>query len=89
MPAGPFLKDVAKEMGYSVIVIVPTKDQPGIIAGVSSILAEHGINIVQIIAEAPQLIKVQKMYVIVEGKVPGNVIEKINDLEFIDTLQLM
>ena len=89
LPAGPFLKDVARDIGYTVLIIIPTRDQPGIIAGVSSILAENDINIVQIIAEAPPLMEIQKMYIIVEGNVPGDVINKIRKLEFVDSLQII
>ncbi|HIE37208.1 TPA: ACT domain-containing protein [Candidatus Geothermarchaeota archaeon] len=89
LPAGPFLRDVARDIGYTVLVIIPTRDQPGIIAGVSTILARRNINIVQIIAEAPQLIKVQKMYIVVEGEVPGDVLNEIKDLEYVESLQIM
>ena len=89
LPAGPFLKDVARDIGYTVLVIIPTRDQPGIIAGVSTILAKRNINIVQIIAEAPQLMTVQKMYIVVEGDVPGDVLNEIKNLEFVETLQIM
>jgi len=89
LPAGPFLRDVARDIGYTVLIVIPYRDQPGIIAGVSTILAKHGINIVQIIAEAPQLKEVQKMYIVVEGDIPGEVINEIKKLDFIDTLQIM
>ena len=89
LPAGPFLRDVARDIGYTVLIVIPYRDQPGIIAGVSTILAKHSINIVQIIAEAPQLKEVQKMYIVVEGGVPGEVINEIKKLDFIDTLQIM
>ncbi len=89
LPAGPFLKDVARDIGYTVLVIIPTRDQPGIIAGVSTILAKRNINIVQIIAEAPQLMDLQKMYIVVEGDVPGDVLNEIKNLEFVESLQIM
>lgn len=89
LPAGPFLRDVARDIGYTVLVIIPTRDQPGIVAGVSTILARRNINIVQIIAEAPELMAVQKMYVVVEGDVPGDVLNEIKNLEFVESLQIM
>jgi len=76
-PAGPFLKDVAKILGYRCLVVVPIQDRPGIIAAVTSILAKRNINIVQVIAEDPKLHEEPKLYIIVEGEIPGEAIVEI------------
>jgi len=88
LPAGPFLRDVARLLGYSVLSITPRRDQPGIIAGVSGVLARHGVNIVQVIAESPYLKEAQKLYIITEGSVPGSAIEEISGLEFIESIEI-
>ena len=76
-PAGPFLRGVAKLLGYRCIVIEPIKDQPGILAHVSTILAKRNINIVQVVAEDPNIYPQQKLYVITDQDVPGEVIEEM------------
>ncbi|RLE93755.1 MAG: amino acid-binding protein [Thermoprotei archaeon] len=83
-PAGPFLKDVAKILGYRCLVIVPTRDQPGIIATITSILAKRKINIVQVIAEDPKLHEEPKLYIIVEGEIPGDAIMEILSEPYVD-----
>jgi len=77
LPAGPFLKDVAKTAGLRVLTIEIYHDQPGIIAHVSSILARENINILQIIAEYPEIFDNPKLYIVLEGNIRGEVIEKI------------
>jgi len=76
-PAGPFLLRVARKLGYRSLVIEVYRDQPGILASVSTALAKRNINIVQVVAEDPNLIPDAKLYVIVEGDVPGDAIQEI------------
>jgi hypothetical protein len=68
--------------------VVPYKDQPGILSSISTILAEAGLNIVQVIAEEPHLTDEQKLYIIVEGEVPGEIINKISRLDIVKNLIL-
>lgn len=76
-PAGPFLRKVAKLAGYRCLVIETIEDRPGIVAHVSSALAKKNINIIQIVAEDPHIYQQQKLYIITEGEVPGEVINEI------------
>ncbi|RLE69693.1 MAG: hypothetical protein DRJ43_03610 [Thermoprotei archaeon] len=55
-------------------MIEVTRDKPGILAYVSTLLAERGINILQVVAEHPLLVENPKLYVIIEGEVPGDAI---------------
>ena len=43
--AGPFLRRAARTLGYRCIVVETVEDRPGILAFVSGLLAERGINI--------------------------------------------
>ena len=88
LPAGPFLRDVARDMGYTCLTIVPHRDQPGILAAITSIIAKYNVNIVQVIAEDPELYPTQKVYIVVEGELPGEAISEIMKLEFIKSLQI-
>lgn len=76
-PAGPSLRKVARLLGYRCLIIEPIRDQPGILALVSSALAKRNINIIQVIAEDPNIYPQQKLYVITEGEVPGEVIDEL------------
>ena len=88
LPAGPFLRKVARLLGYTVLVVTPYRDEPGILANVSKILASANINIVQVIAEEPHLFQEQKLYIVVEGEVPGEIINKITKLSFLKNLTI-
>lgn len=79
LPAGPFLKDVAKIAKLRVLTVEVYHDQPGIISHVSKILADENINILQIIAEYPEIFDNPKLYIVIEGDVKGDIIEKILD----------
>lgn len=87
-PAGPFLIGVSRLLGYTTLIIVPYRDQPGIISSISSILADANINIVQVVAEEPHLTDEQKLYIIVEGEVPGEIINRISKLDIVKNLIL-
>ncbi len=87
-PAGPFLIGVSRLLGYTTLIVVPYKDQPGILSSISTILARAGLNIVQVIAEEPHLTDEQKLYIIVEGEVPGEIINKISRLDIVKNLIL-
>ncbi|MCS7104899.1 MAG: hypothetical protein NZ954_04965 [Thermofilaceae archaeon] len=75
--AGPFLRGVTKLLGYRCIVVETIHDQPGILAYVSGILAEKGINILQVIAEHPLLVDNPKLYIIIQGEVPGDFVPRV------------
>ncbi len=74
--AGPFLRGVTKLLGYRCIVVETVRDQPGILAYISGLLAEKNINILQVVAEHPLLVRSPKLYVIIEGEVPGDFVPK-------------
>lgn len=76
-PAGPFLRKVSEMLGYSCLIVETFRDQPGIIASVSSVLAKRGINIVQIVAEDPSLYEEPKLYIIAQGEIPQDVMSEI------------
>lgn len=76
-PAGPSLVSVARVLGYRCLVVEIYEDRPGILAWVSSALAERGINILQVVAEDPNIYEEPKMYVVVSQDIPEGVISKI------------
>ncbi len=76
-PAGASLVNVSKLLGYRCLVIETYEDRPGILAGIADILAKENINILQVIAEDPNLFERPKLYLIISSNVSGNIIEKI------------
>ncbi len=77
LPAGPSLKKVAKTLNLRVLTIEVYHDQPGVIAHVSGILSKNNINILQVIAEYPELFDNPKLYLVIEGNIKGDLIEEI------------
>ncbi len=76
-PAGAFLRKVAKILGYRCLVIRAVEDKPGILAMVSTALAKRNVNIVQVIAEDPNLFENPRLYIITSNEIPGEAISEI------------
>lgn len=77
-PAGASLRDVAKHLGLSVVEITPTDPKiPGILAGSAALIAERGISIRQAIVDDPELSPEPKLVLIVDGRIPGDLISEI------------
>lgn len=69
------LKDVAPAMGLGVLEIVASNaSQPGILAGVSNVIAEAGMNVRQAIVEDPEFTDEPLLFVVTEAPVPGSLI---------------
>lgn len=74
------LKDVAEEMKWSVIEIIPEDpSMPGILAGVTKILADEKISVRQAIVDDFELTEEPKLFIITEQPIPGNLISKIRN----------
>ena len=72
------LKDVAPELSCGVIQIIPTNaSQPGILAGVSKVIADANLSIRQAIVEDPDFTEEPKLFVVTEARVPGSVIPQL------------
>lgn len=76
-PAGPSLVEVSKLLGYRCLIVETHEDRPGILAWVANALAEKNINILQVVAEDPNIYEEPKLYVVVSANVPSEVIDRI------------
>jgi uncharacterized protein len=76
-PAGSFLRDVAKDLGFSVIEVYADPTKSGVIAGVSALIAKEGVSIRQAVADDPELIPEPKLVVITEKPVSGGTLQRI------------
>lgn len=71
------LRDVAPELGFGAIEIIPTDaSSKGIISGVTKIISDAGISIRQLTAEDP-MFKNAEMSIVTEKPLPRNLIDKI------------
>jgi predicted regulator of amino acid metabolism with ACT domain len=72
------LKDVAPEMKWGVIEIIPTDpSQPGILSEISQIIAENNISIRQAIVDDFELTEEPRLFIITEKPIPGRLLPKI------------
>ena len=78
--AGASLVNVSRLLGYRCLVIETYEDKPGILASVADILAEEKINILQVIAEDPNLFENPKLYLVISSNVRGDTINKILEI---------
>lgn len=76
--AGSSLKEVAKHLGLGVVEITPVDAKtPGILASSATLLAQKGLSIRQAIVDDPELSPEPKLVLIVEKKIPGELIPKL------------
>ena len=73
--AGHSLKEIAKHLGLGVVEITPVDARiPGILANSATLLAKKGLSIRQAIVDDPELSPEPKLSLIVEKKIPGELI---------------
>jgi len=76
-PAGPYLADVAKFLGYTVIEIYADPHTVGIVAKAATLIAQEGIAIRQAVADDPDLTPEPKLTLVVEKEPSGEILHKI------------
>jgi uncharacterized protein len=75
------LKEAAPAMGWGVVEIDPQDpDSPGILASVSSAIADAGISIRQAIVDDPDFIEQPKLFVVTERPLPAHLIPELRQL---------
>jgi len=73
--AGHSLKEVARHLGLGVVEITPVDARmPGILANSAMLLSRRGLSIRQAIVDDPELSPEPKLSLIVERKIPGELI---------------
>ena len=83
------LKEVATQMGLGVLVITAyDPNEPGIIASVSKVISDFGMNIRQIIVDDPESFEEPKLYIITENPLPGTILPKIKELKNVKSVTL-
>ncbi len=81
-PAGHSLKEIAKHLNLGVVEITPTDARGhGILANSAMVLFKGGLSIRQAIVDDPELSPEPKLTLIVEKKIPGELIPKLLKIE--------
>jgi uncharacterized protein len=89
MPVGASLVPVVSRLGYSAIVIQADPRAAGVISAATAALAKHGIVVRQALAEDPDMNPDAKLTLVVEGMVPGSVIDELNSIETIRSVTVV
>ena len=72
------LEDVAPEMDWGVIEIIPEDPGlPGILADVATIIADNNISIRQAIFDDFELSEEPRLFIVTEKQIPGSLIPEI------------
>ncbi|PSP32009.1 amino acid-binding protein [Halobacteriales archaeon QH_10_67_22] len=85
----PSLLDLAPVLDLTALAItVHEADEPGIVATVTTAIADRGISIRQTFTEDPEFTDQPRLYVIAEGDLPGDLVTEIRDLPFVHKIEL-
>jgi len=76
-PAGPFLADIARFLGYRVIEIYADPHTVGVIAQAAALVAQENIAIRQAVADDPDLTPDPKLTLVVEKEPSGTTLQKL------------
>ena len=76
------------DRGNSARLLIRCSDRPGIVAAVTSLIAEEGISIRQVISEDPEFTDDPKLYVITDEPLPGDLINELMALPFVRKVEL-
>jgi predicted regulator of amino acid metabolism with ACT domain len=76
-PAGPFLPNVARFLGYRVIEIYADPHAVGIVTEASSLISKEGISIRQAVADDPDLTPEPKLTLVVERVPSGDALQNM------------
>jgi predicted regulator of amino acid metabolism with ACT domain len=80
----PSLMDLAPVLDLTVLTIeVAAADEAGIVAEVTSILADRGVSIRQVLSEDPEFTDDPKLYVITDAELSGDLLVEIRDLGYV------
>jgi predicted regulator of amino acid metabolism with ACT domain len=75
-PAGPLVKNVAKDLGFGIVEIEADAGNPGIIASATDLIATNKISIRQVHAGDPEFEENPRLTIITEKTIEGNLINE-------------
>lgn len=80
-PAGPLVKNVAKDLGFGIVEIEAEAQNPGIIARATDLISNNKISIRQVHAGDPEFEENPRLTIITEKPVEGNLINEFLKIE--------
>jgi predicted regulator of amino acid metabolism with ACT domain len=85
----PSLMDLAPVLDLTVLALEPDDaEQPGIVAEVTSLIADRDISIRQTVSEDPEFTDEPRLYVITEQDLPGDLINEVKALPYVHSIEL-
>ena len=85
----PSLMDLAPVLDLTVLTVeVGDADQPGIVATVTTLLADADISIRQTVSEDPEFTDEPRLYIVTDANVPGDVLNDLKNLDFVRKIEL-
>ncbi|WP_255151145.1 amino acid-binding protein [Halorarius halobius] len=85
----PSLMDLAPVLDLTVLTVhVVEADEPGIVAQVTTLIADRDISIRQTVSEDPEFTDEPKLYVITDEPLPGDLLNDLTDLPFVRKVEL-
>lgn len=77
-----FLGDVAPVLGLGVIEITPVNAaKTGLLGDVAGAVARYGLSIRQAVSDDPYFVESPKLTIITEGKIPGDLVRLLMEIE--------
>jgi predicted regulator of amino acid metabolism with ACT domain len=85
----PSLMDLAPVLDLTVLTVaVIDAEQPGIVAAVTSAIADRGISVRQTLSDDPEFADQPRLYVITDETIPGDLLTDIREMEFVRRIEL-
>jgi predicted regulator of amino acid metabolism with ACT domain len=85
----PSLMDLAPVLDLTVLTVtVADETQPGIVADITTRIADRGVSIRQIVSEDPEFTENAQLYVVVGGDLPGDLITEIQEVDYVRKIEL-
>ena len=85
----PSLMDLAPVLNLTVLTVdVYDTQQSGIVAEITSLIAEHDISVRQAVSEDPEFAADPKLHLITEEPLPGDLLNEIRDLDYVRKIEL-
>jgi predicted regulator of amino acid metabolism with ACT domain len=82
--ATPSLMDLAPVLGLTVLTVeVGDPEQAGIVAEITSLLADHEVSLRQVLSDDPEFADEPKLYLITDETVPGDLLVEIRELPYV------
>ncbi|MDV3277369.1 MAG: hypothetical protein LYZ69_02740 [Nitrososphaerales archaeon] len=88
-PLGSSVVNAVSALGYTAIIIEADPRSPGVMSAVTAVLSNHGLVVRQALADDPDMVPDAKMTLVVEGHLPGEAMEELNQLKNVKSIKIL